>query len=22
MSKRHPNLHTWQWRNYADNHRH
>lgn len=22
MGKRHPNLHTWQWRNYPDNHRH
>jgi phage terminase small subunit len=22
MGKRHPNLHTWQWRTYADNHRH
>ncbi|RRV05164.1 DUF962 domain-containing protein [Pseudomonas sp. v388] len=22
MGKRHPNLHTWQWRHYADDHRH
>ena len=22
MSKRHPNLHTWQWRNYPNDHRH
>jgi phage terminase small subunit len=22
MGKRHPNLHAWQWRNYAVNHRH
>ncbi|WP_122544097.1 Mpo1-like protein [Pseudomonas viridiflava] len=22
MGKRLPNLHTWQWRGYADNHRH